>query len=436
MEITLNAVDNVLLECISQNPEYIEFCESLSLLQIMTSTVEYMSEAIDGANSKNGVGRQVEKIASNTVQTTKDVATLWGITTDAGGAGIKSIWDLAFKLISIAAKALAWIAKKLIMIPNMISSAIDMVTKIPKEVKSRIRGDIRLNITVEDVQSIIDTMCLLHMKNFLMYATQLSKGEMWSTLFHKENSSIAESILNKLFKDESNDIKTIARMKKEYKYFNNLRINPTVVNMNDQNTVECYFGQGTINFTDIHGHPYKETYYMSLKRILNWISEDQNNLNELYIELGTKLQKSQQNATFGKLNSVQQKQVLNVLQMMSDVVKIIGNIMKAVISDMDTIKKTTSQIINRQSKISDGTAKKKLFGRKDTAIKDLDINKDPKSDADYDKIMKQNGYVKINRYVTDKTGKVTKEFKGEVDQVNKRAVWVKVDEMPKGAKRI
>lgn len=436
MEMTLNAVDNVLMKHVSENPDYIEFCESLSILRAMTSTTEYMSEAIENSGSKSSIGRQIGKVASNTAQTTKDVATLWGITTDTGGAGIKSIWDLAFRLIKIAAKVLAWIVNKAIAIPNMISAAIDVVTKIPKEIKLKIRGDIKLNVTVSDVQSMIDTMCLTHLKNFLMYATELSKGEMWTTIFHKGDSTTAKSVLDGLLGNSTSDMKIINKMKKEYKYFNNLRINPTVVNMNDQNTVECYFGQGTINFKDIHGHDYKETYYMSLKRILSWISEDQNDLNTLYVELGTKLQKSQQNSTFGKLNNVQQKQVLNVLQMMSDVVKIIGDIMKAVITDMNTIQKTTKQILERQNQISDGTAKKKIIGRKDTGIKDVDINREPKSDIDYDKVMKDNGYVKIHRYVTDKTGKVTKEFKGEVDHINKRAVWVKTNEIPKGAKRV
>lgn len=424
MDISMNIVDRVIAENIFDSLEFAEYCQNLDMINILTDTELYLNEAMD-QNSVNN--KTLSKIVTNTAKTTKDLANIYGLTTDAGGAGIKSIWDLVMKLISLAAKALKFIVGKIILVPKLIVQIIDIIQTIPTNVKNKIRGNIQLYITIEDVEILMNQFILNHIITFMNYAQQLSVGESWTTFFHRGQGSSASN---------KTDMKLISDMNKEFKIFSKLTFHKTTVDMNDSTVVEGYFGKGKIVYKDMHGNQHNETYYGTLKELMEIVSSNKSFLDKIYSAIGNKINTTQLNQSFGSLNSIQRNSIINSMGMVSMATQILGNLVRYVITDMNTIKKSTEQIMKRQSAIENGTARKKIIGRSDNGIKDLDVNNEPAADIQHDEDMKKKGYVQIERYMKDKTGKVIKEIPGQEDPYNKETVWVKKENVPKGAKRL
>ena len=423
MDISLNAVDTVLYRHLTESNDFKEFCFIMDEMNVLNEAV---------ANADTSKNLQIQKIVDNTAKTTRDIATLYGITTDAGGAGIKSIWDLMMKLLKLAAKAISFIVGKLTKIPNTIGRLIDVISSIPSEIKTKIRGDIKLYMTIDDIQVMHNQFVLYHMNNLLSLATRFSKGDMWTTFW--KSSSLGAG--KRSFNESTDDMKILRLMSKEFKYFKNIKITQTVVNMSDAKVVEGYFGKGVIEYTDIHGKRHKSTYYEMLTNLVKEISSRKTVLDELYSEIGDKMKRSQENDSFSKLSNVHKNAILNGMGMITTTINIIGNIVKYIMTDITTIQKATDQILKRKESIDSGKARNKKLGRDDKAIKNLNVNTNPSSDRDYDKQMYKSGYVKIPRYSKDKTGRVVDEHPGEVHKYNDDVVWVKKNNVPKGVNTI
>ncbi len=430
MEIIFNTINNIIADNLIDDVEFYEFCNNLNKINKLLSTDLYLSEEVEKLDSKhNSTGK---KIVNNTLKTTKDMAKIYGITTDIGGMSTKSIWDLMMKLLEIGSSTLLFITKKIVLIPNTITRILDMTSKIPSNVINKIRGNIKLYITIDDVQLLMDKFILEHMMNFISLANQLSKGELWTTMFKHKEPDREQSEYNRV--KSSSDMDTINKMKKEFSYFSMIRFNETVIDMNDPSNVEGYFGNGKIIYKDIYGVKHNNTYYTSLKELINMITARKGELDLLYSTIGDKIRITQSNQSFANLSQLQRDSVINSMQMISKTIEIIGNIIKYMMQDLNTIQKSTVQITKRQDKINKGTTKKKLVGMNDDSIKDLDTNKEPISDIQYEKDMIEKGYVKIMRFQKDKTGKVIKEIDGIIHSNNKELVWVKKDSVPKGSK--
>lgn len=431
MKIIFDTIDNIIVDSLIDDVEFYEFCNNLNRMNSLLSTDLYLSEKVDRLDGKSSTGKN---IINNTLKTTKDMAKLYGITTDIGGMSTKSLWDLMMKLLELTSSALLFITKKIVMIPNTITKILDIVSNIPSNVINKIRGNIKLYITVDDIQLLMDKFILEHMMNFISLANQLSKGELWTTMFKQKEPDREQSEYNRV--QSSSDMDTIKKMKQEFSYFAMIKFNETIIDMNDSSNVEGYFGKGKIIYKDIYGVQHSNTYYSSLKELINMITARKGELDLLYSTIGNKMKITQSNQSFSNLSQLQRNSVINSMQMISKTIEIIGNIIKYMMQDLNTIQKSTSQITKRQDKINKGTAKKKLVGMSDDSIKDLDSNKEPISDIKYEKEMAGKGYVKVMRFQKDKTGKVTKEIDGIIHSSNKELVWVKKDSVPKGSKII
>lgn len=432
MDFISNVIDNAIIKNMVTDKDFFEFCRCLNDIEMLTLTPDYFSEEVSRATPSET--NAVAKTIRNTAKTTKDVSHVMGITTDAGAMGIKSAWDLIMKLAGIAAKTSLFIMKNLVLLPKAIIKTIDTVGNIPKDVKRRIRGDITLYITIDSVQVMMDRYILQHMMNLVAIATKLSKGEMWTTLTRKEHHR-EQSTYNNPGVDKSSDMQLIKKMKQEYSYFSQVRFDKTTINMSDPDVVESYFGTGKLMYKDIHGVQHEDTYYNLLKELVQMISARKAELDGLYTDIGEKIKLTQTNSNFASMNSLQRKAIMDSMTMMTKTIGILGNVIKYMMMDINTIQKATSQILSRQDAISSGSGKKKI-GRSDDAIKDLEVGKDQQSDAADKKSMESAGYVLIGKYIKDKTGKVIKKVEGEPDTNNKDAVWVKKNNIPKSAIRL
>lgn len=417
MDILLNTVDSVLSRYITETNGFDDFCSILN-------DMEMLSEAVANADA----GRhQIDKIIANTSKTSRDIAKIYGISTDAGGAAIKSVWDLGMKLLTLATSAIAFIVKNIVKIPEAINKLIDKLVSIPSNVKARIRGDIQLYVTIEDLQTLNNQYVLNHMTNLLVLAKEFSAGEVWTSFWGKKERR--DSGLN------TNDARTLKEMKAEFAYFSKINMTKTVVNMSDANVVEGYFGNGKIEYKDIHGKMHSSTYYESLKALISEISSKKNVLDGLYTAIGDKLKTTQDNGSFSELNKVRKDAIINGMSMMTTTINLIGNLVKNMMTDVATIQKTTDQIMSRKGKIAKGSTKKtNIVGRDDNAIKNLDVNDDPGNDYEYEKNWLSNGYVKIPKYSKDKTGRVVTAHTGKPHKFNSDIVWVKKGNIPKGVK--
>lgn len=428
MDITLNVVDRVLASAIADSPEFYEFCNTLDELGELTSTEMYLYEEViaRGHTAKKDVG----DIIRNTGSTTKNVGRAYNDLTSAGGTLIKSAWDLMVKLLSLIVKAIKFISNKIAHIPNMLADLIDMIAKIPANVRAKIRGDIKLYISLDDVKMVFNDAIILHLMTFVNLADQLSKGDMWSSFFKRgahEGKNLKDIIFGK------NDMKICSKMASEYRYFQGLKFSQTIIDMSNPDTVDAYFGKGTIQI-NYGGNAYHYTYYQALDQLIKQINDGKDILIGLQQDVEAKVSRTQDNDQFASISAGKRQTIMNTIQMMAKTTEILGSMVRYVISDMTTIQKTTKQILARQEEINNKTAKKKIIGRKDKGIEGVDINTDPKEAADYADKMKEQGYVKVDKYIKDPSGNVTKTVQGQDDPYNSGVVWVQKDKVPRGAK--
>ena len=425
MDLSINVVDDVLMRTMMNSPQFKDFCENIETINSLLDQELYIEDVENLGSRKQRVGRSIVK---NTVDTTKGAGAVYGMATDAGGALIKSGWDLMIKLMSLIVRIIKFVVFKVVEIPNMIGRLIDGIQKIPSEIKMKIRGNIKLYITTNDIEILYNQGLYLHLDTFLKQCEMLSSGVMWTTMFRKTNKGVDPNI------NFDNDMKLCNNMKKEYDYFRKVKFKQVEVDMNDPNTVELYFSNKKMDIHTVDGKVRQCTYYEALEQLIKDINSRKNTLKMLQSDLGDKFETTQANQDFAKLSQRNRQRVIDTIQMVSGTVSIIGNMIKCMMTDINTIQKTTTQIIKRKNSIDSGTAKKKIVGRSDKVIKDLEVNERPQNKKQFIDNMKANGYMKVERLQRDARGNIVDEIKGIVDEYDDDHVWILKSEVPKGVK--
>lgn len=430
MDLSINVVEDVLMRTLTSTIEFDKFCENLDDIGSLLDDSLYL-EDVENLGPKGRRTRQ--KIAKNTIDTTKGAVKLYDDVTDIGGIGIKSGWDLMMKLVSLAVSILNFIVKNIVRIPQLIIRLIDMIQSIPENVRDLIRGNIKLYITVNDIELLYNQGLYGSIDAFINQCEILSRGAMWTKLMQKIGNVVRPGEWGKA-ESFSNDMNTCKEMKKLYNKFRAVNFKQVTIDMNNPNMVDLYFGNKKIEIHDLHGKTRQFTYYEALEQLVTDINNRKNTLLKLQTDLGEKFAKSQDNQTFATLSPRSRQTVIDTIQMVSKVAEIIGNMTKCIMSDITTIQKTTEQILKRQKELESGHAGKKIIGRNDKGIKDVDVNALPQDVKAYYDQMKKEGRVKVSKYVHDASGNVVQEINGIVDKYDDHCVWVLKKDVPRGVK--
>lgn len=325
--------------------EFKEFCSNLNSLGVITNPRLYI-ESMEDHNKSFIAKMKDKKILSNARKTTGDVKKAYDNVTDGGGSLIRAVWDMSMKGIQLASKILKFILINLAKIPKMIVSIVKTIGRIPQNVRNKIRGNISLYITVNDVNSLYKTLIPV-IDTFLDNADEVCKGTMWGTFFNRRPAG--SKIPSKYILTE-NDMAYHKKMKSAYEKLKLIEFKETIVKLEDPNVVNIYFG-GTksIKYKNASGNVVESTYYDALAAVLNEFQEQSEFLKSVQTDIGEKFDKSQMNQAFARLDTSAQQTVGDTIQMISKVINIIGNLLRYTIIDMKTIRNSADKILSKEN---------------------------------------------------------------------------------------
>lgn len=336
----------ILNETISYDPdikEFKEFCSDLNILGDIVNPELYIEAMVD--NNKSWTDKfSVEKPFKNTRKTTNDIKKAYGDVTDGGGTLVRSVWDMSMKAIQLTSRIAKFILLNLAKVPKMLVSVAQTIGRIPQNVRNKIRGNVSLYITINDVDNLYKKL-IPALDDFLRVANDISKGDMWGTFFDRRPAG--KGIPSRYMMTE-NDMAYYRKMKSVYEKLKLIEFKETVIKLENQNVVDIYFGGSkSIQYTDADKKTNTSTYYDALIHIFNDVREQDEFLKKVQTDMGEKFDRSQMNQSFGKLNDAAQKIVVESIQMISKVVNIIGNLIRYVTVDIKTLRNSASKILKR-----------------------------------------------------------------------------------------
>ena len=358
---SLNIVDNILLETMVDNTEFREFSNIMTNLTSFTDSSLYLEGVKDTTIGFNDMGKIAKK---NTLDTTKDIAGAYTNVTDANANVIKSTWDIFMRAVQLISRALSYIINKISNIPKFILQVADRAMDIPAEVKGKIRGDITLYITANDVGNIYNKLMIRKLTEYMTLASELSKGEFFTTFFHRHHSpnhdkdkSIDKKISTLVF--GTNDMKLCRKMDDVYTHLQNMEFRPTVINMKDDSIVDVYFGNAkNIKFTDTYGKKHECSYYEALNILIKDLSDKKKELENIHSMVGDKLRTAETNQTYNKLSNADKYRLSTTINQITKVVTITGNFIKFILTDLNTINNSVDKILNKVSNLPKVDGKK------------------------------------------------------------------------------
>lgn len=333
----IDSLDVILALDITSN-EFKEFCEDLDQIRILADSELYL-EAMNDRNLQGHDG--FKKAMRNTVSTTKDLGSAYNTITTSGGSTIKSFWDLMMKALSLTVRVLSFILKKIAQIPAAIMNIGNKISNIPKNVRDKIRGNIKLYITVNDLSALYNNSLLQRIETFQSLAIRLSEGDMWGTFVKKRTSP-------GIFKIKENDMKICRDMDKVYEHLRLVEFTQTSIEMNETNR-DIYFGaERSITIKDLHAKTFTGSYYDVLQKLMNDINSWKKSLEKIQNDIGDKYTRSQNNQQFSQLDAFAQQRVSQTIQMISQVISIVGNLVRYVKADLNTIESSVDKILSNK----------------------------------------------------------------------------------------
>lgn len=320
-----------------ESESFKEFCESINELSSFTDINLYLEEVEDRQMTIKNAFKGTMK---NTADTTIDIGAAYGNVVSGNANLIKSTWDLMMRAVGLFTRVIGFILSKISYIPKAILKVGNKVADLPSDVKNKIQGNIKLYITINDIDSIYNKMIINEITTFISLSKRLSEGEFWSTIFKRRKSN------NGIVRMNENDMKICKSMREKYNKLKMIEFTQTTIQMGYEKSREAYFGStSVINFVDLHGKKHNCTYYEALMQLVEDIKTLEDELKAVRNSVSEKYTHTQMNQSFSTLNWNHQREISFTIQMMSKIFSITGNIIRYILIDMNTIEKETDTLL-------------------------------------------------------------------------------------------
>lgn len=327
---------------ISGNSEFEEFCHNLDLLDKMYATDPFTEAMVDkNINFKNSI----HKTLKNTRDTTRDAVQIYGKVTDANGALIKNTWDLTMSATKIITNVITWLVKKLANIPLLIKNIVERTARIPRNVYDKIKGNIQLYITAEDIEQLYGSSLMVRIDTFAMQLQRLINGVCFQNFFFKKFKKVIENDKPSADFTEA-DVTVCHELIKLHGQISSLQFKKTSIVMNDS-SIRIYFGKTTAvkvrrQKVDPSGKQtgfemVDCTYYDALQYLVEDLTAARDRIKKFQEAAGNKLGDAYYRETFLKLKKGAQDIISDTIKMVSKTISIVGNIVRYIIIDMNTI---------------------------------------------------------------------------------------------------
>lgn len=287
----------------------------------------YLSEALQD-NSHN-FKKTMSSSLSRTKKTTSGLFRAYDKYTTAKGDSMYNSFQLFNKLLNLIIRVLSFIWKCLAVIPSAINKLLDMISRIPGDILTKIRGDIQLYITVDDINLLYKVSFIRKLKSFLGDAKNFTRGEYWKKGFFKGDEALARKLLA------------------QYAELREIKFTKSTILMKDENSVKTYVsGAKVVQYSDIKGKTYTGSYLEALGQLTTDLSTERADLQEIEKNLKDKDWKSINSSSYSELSIEARSMINDGMNSVSGVISLIGNLLKYVTADIDTINKTATKILN------------------------------------------------------------------------------------------
>ena len=326
----LNIFEDTELKPISGN-SYYELCTIVRDYDRLMDNEIYFDEAV--RDTQRSAKRSLDQIISNTIDTTRDVVGLYDDTTTAGGSLIKAGWDLAMKLVKLAVRGLILIINLLTLIPTTITRVIESIENSAIKTMARIKGNITLYITYEDIKFLNDEFIFKTIKEIISAGVAMGKTQTWGNgskvpLINKEPKSVnykaIKGYCNKIINGR-------ARIK-------NMRFDATSIDLSSTKAKELYLGTGSGSYLD------------SIRSIIKAIEDDKTNLDTLAKDFKSKYEDAIYSGAFATLRPHEQKRIQQAVIDLSKTTIDVSKIVNYANKDVNTIIKTVNKIKKSEPK--------------------------------------------------------------------------------------
>ena len=317
-----------------------EFCEDLDIMRSYINTDFYLEDVKLDPNKK-GVKRRVGDVVNTATAPLKDGAQVYGNVTDAGGEVIRKTYDASFSIINLATKIIRWILKYLAKIPAFIAKVFKSIARIPDAIIDKIRGDISLYVTAEDLPLFYQRI-FPQIDTFIMASKEMASGFSWSNMKLKDpsrrnaNADVGYHLI------KPNNYK---KMELAHRSISKIKVEKRTINMRDKDTVKTYFGnKQSISFPDVEGQVRNYNYLGALIALTQNMQSWNEPLEEVRRMLADKFNSAGGRESFTKLSKGEMEDVHESMQMVAEVIRIVGDFIKYIIKDTNTIKGNVEKI--------------------------------------------------------------------------------------------
>lgn len=324
------------------NTAFFEFCHSIDAIEEYRESTELYLEAV--TSPKTTLRGRLANDFHATATTTANTAKAANAIIDAKAGIISASVNLIFTLFGYAGKLLGYLSGKVADTINGTTIMVENIGKIPANVRATIKGDIRLYLTIGDIQNVYNREIINQLDAAIAELDVFTKGEAWGRAFHKNK------VQKGVFTISSDDLKHARKIKSYTAALKNVRFSQSIVRMDVEKNREAYFSdKKVIKFKDLHGNVHDDTYVQAIGQLLSDLSERKNAINSLQSAFGEKKTKTELNGEWASLNKNLQEYISGVMQDVSVILSTIGNFVKYATIDLKTINDATSKITAKYS---------------------------------------------------------------------------------------
>ena len=323
--------------------EFNEFSMLLEALDRMVNMESIDNWYIEASHVHGGVARTVgsalKNTAKNTYKTTAGIAGSYDQITTAGGDMISSGWNVIDALIKMIVRLASFFMKYISKIPDMIAKVLRFITDLPSDIYNKIKGNIKLYITAEDIPLLYRERLMTKLDGFLNTAQKLAQGNSWN---YVKGTKIVKGI-KKIF--TQTDDQVCKQIMAYYREIGKVTFDQTTIDMGNRGNVITYLAaKKEIEFRDDRGNEFKGNYFHCINKLTKDLMNKQKEIKGTYDMLTAKYNSSQASLNYAELDKSEQQQIVNTINAVAAMIGVVSNIVKYTMTDMNTIYKNLNSI--------------------------------------------------------------------------------------------
>ena len=288
----------------------------------------YLMEALNDPKEKAKLS--AKEILGRTKGTTGGLLRAYDNITTAKGNLYHSVFSLGNKLLAGIVKVISFIMNTVALVPKTLLKLANLIGSIPEEVRIKIRGDIKLYITADDIQTLYAASFMKKLKVFINDAEKFSRGKMYT--------------MNKLV---GADKVTATKLIETYAFMKTVSFTPTVVNMKNPDNITTYFSNDAkVSFKDSNNKNQKLSYLKALEYMANDINSQKTLLESIKTNLDTKDEIAHDKLKAGAQNAL----VTAAVNAVANSFTLIGNMAQYIVADIATINKAAKKVLEASKK--------------------------------------------------------------------------------------